>query len=586
MSLVTALRSDEALQARTLVEALACQVALRPGQPAFEVIDPRDRNACMTFASLQADAGAVASWLGRQTLPGDRILLPTANERAFIVAFVACAMAGCVAVPIQVPRIKPRLPDLGLGRFLAVIEDCGARLTLIDAAALHTLKTASGDTDALAKFSAVAVQDLLATPVDELLLAERRPSPESLALLQYTSGSTSRPKGVMLTHHALMENQRMIQSAYGITPASVLVSWLPLYHDMGLCNGLLQGIASGTLTVVMPPLLFITQPLLWLQQISRFRHVVSGAPNFAYAHCSARIPADVRAALDLSGWQVAFCGAEPIHPETLDHFAAHFAACGFDKAAFCPSYGLAEATLFVSAARGIRCRPFSATALARGVARPAIGDEAVSRLVSCGHPFGDARVCIVVPDTGRLADEGMIGEIMISTSSAGTGYWHQPEASEETFGRRIEGHEGRHFFHSGDLGFLHDGELYVAGRVKELIIVNGVNVYPQDIEYCAQQVNPVLQTFKAAAFGVQEDDGEKIVLLLEAPEGLGSETENGLRMAVMARVRQELDVVLARVVLVAPGSVPRTSSGKVQRVMCRRLFQEGRFTAVATEAMP
>lgn len=586
MSFPLPLRPDDALQAQTLVEALECQVVMRPDAPAFEVIDPRGRSACMTFASLRADAGAVASWLARHTEPGDRVLLPTANERAFIVAFVACAMAGCVAVPIQVPRIKPRLPDLGLGRFLAVIEDCGARHTLIDEAALQTLKAASGDAGAIARFSAVAVQDLLATPVDEVLLADRRPSPESLALLQYTSGSTSRPKGVMLTHHALMENQRMIQSAYGITPGSVLVSWLPLYHDMGLCNGLLQGIATGTLTVVMPPLLFITQPLLWLQQISRFRHVVSGAPNFAYAHCRARIPADVLAALDLSGWQVAFCGAEPIHPETLEQFAAHFAACGFDPSAFCPSYGLAEATLFVSAARGVRCRAFSAPALARGVARPAIGDEAVACLVSCGQPSGNARVCIVEPETGRPVDEGVIGEIMVSTSSAGTGYWHQPDASAETFGRHVDGHEGRHFFRTGDLGFLHDGELHVAGRVKELIIVNGVNVYPQDIEYCAQQVNPLLQTFKAAAFGVQEDGGESIVLLLEVPGDLGGEIESGLRMAVMARIRQELDVVLARVVLVPPGSIPRTSSGKVQRVMCRRLFQEGRFTSAPTEVTP
>lgn len=581
MSSTSLLHSDgraEPLAATTLADAFDLQALLRPGQCAFRIIDVAGNSETLSFYALHQQVQSLATWLAMHTEPGDRVLLPTANESAFLMAFLACASVGCVAVPVQVPRIKPKLPDLGLGRFLAVIQDCAARLTLIDASGFSALQSASGYSEVVARFGAHAVQSLLHTPVNAELLAARRPAPESLALLQYTSGSTSQPKGVMLTQQALMENQRMIHASYGITPDSTLVSWLPLYHDMGLCNGLLQGIASGAATVLMPPLAFITQPLRWLQEISLHRNVISGAPNFAYAHCVARIPEAALSALDLSSWQVAFCGAEPIHPDTLRSFTQRFSRCGFRDHVFCPSYGLAEATLFVCAARGPHFKPFSTSALAQGVARPPVEGEASVELAACGQVMPASQLCIADPVTRQPLPDGAVGEICVASSSAGMGYWQQPAISAEVFGQTFAPWSDHAFFRTGDLGFLHDGQLYVAGRVKELIILNGVNHYPQDIEYCAQQFAPALQALKAAAFGISHPEGEKVVLLLEVPPGMDAEARQMLRMGVMMQLRQAQDVVLADLVLVRPGGIPRTSSGKVQRLLCRTLYESGALT--------
>lgn len=578
MSITSQRPSDgraDPLAAATLADAFELQALLHPGQCAFRIIDAEGNSETLGFHEMHRQVQSLATWLAMNTAPGDCVLLPTANESAFLLAFLACASVGCVAVPIQVPRIKPKLPDLGLGRFLAVIEDCAARLTLIDASGLSALQSAPEYADVTVRFGAHAVQSLLHTPVNAELLAERRPAPESLALLQYTSGSTSYPKGVMLTQQALMENQRMIQAGYGITPDSTLVSWLPLYHDMGLCNGLLQGIASGAMTVLMPPIAFITQPLRWLQEITLHRNVISGAPNFAYAHCVARIPEAALSALDLSSWQVAFCGAEPIHPDTLRRFMQRFSRCGFHEDVFCPSYGLAEATLFVCAARGPLFTAFSASALAQGTARPPVQGEASVELAACGSEMPASQLCIADPETLQTLPVGAVGEICVASRSAGAGYWNQPAISAAVFGQTFAQWPGHAFLRTGDLGFLYGGQLHVAGRVKELVIINGVNHYPQDIEYCAQQVDPVLQILKAAAFSISHAEGEKVVLLLEVPSGLEDKARQKLHVDVRVRLRQAQDVVLFDLVLVRPGEIPRTSSGKIQRLMCRKLYESG-----------
>lgn len=578
MSITSPHHSDgraEPLAAETLADAFELQALLHPARCAFRIIDVAGSSETLSFHEMHRQVQSLATWLAMNTSTGDRVLLPTANESAFLQAFLACASVGCVAVPIQVPRIKPKLPDLGLGRFLAVIEDCAASLTLIDASGLSVLQSAPEYAGVAVRFGAHAIQGLLHTPVNEALLAARRPAPESLALLQYTSGSTSHPKGVMLTQQALMENQRMIQQGYGITPDSTLVSWLPLYHDMGLCNGLLQGIASGAMTVLMPPIAFITQPLRWLQEISLHRNVVSGAPNFAYAHCAARIPEEDLSALDLSSWQVAFCGAEPIHPDTLRRFTQRFSQCGFRESVFCPSYGLAEATLFVCAERGPVFTVFSGPALAQGVARPPAQGEAGVELAACGSAMPASRLCIADPVSSRILPGSEVGEICVASRSAGSGYWKQPAISAAVFGQKFAQWPGYSFLRTGDLGFLYEEKLYVAGRVKEMIIINGVNHYPQDIEYCAQQIDPALQVLKAAAFSISNAGGEKVVLLMEVPAGFNAKARQMLRMNVMMQLRQAQDLVLSDLVLVKPGSIPRTSSGKVQRLMCRKLYEGG-----------
>jgi acyl-CoA synthetase (AMP-forming)/AMP-acid ligase II len=414
-------------------------------------------------------------------------------------------------------------------------------------------------------------------------------NPATLAFLQYTSGSTAEPKGVMLSHGNLMHNLDMTYHAFGIGPDSRVVIWLPPYHDMGLIGGILQPLYAGTPVILMSPLDFLQRPLRWLQAIARYQAAVSGGPNFAYDLCVRKSTPEQRAALDLSHWQKAFNGAEPIRAGTLTRFATAFAGSGFRPEAFYPCYGLAEATLIVSGggkAKTPAVTTVQAAALAENHVVP-VAAEAEDSLtfVSCGPALGRQEIAIVHPVALSRCPAGQVGEIWLSGPSVAQGYWQRPQDTARTFlAYTADTGEGP-FLRTGDLGFLQGGELFVTGRLKDLIIIDGLNHYPQDIEVTVEQSHPLLRPGCSAAFAVNSNGREGVVVVVEVARpkqvamlqesSAAGFTPDEIVKSVRRAVAQQHDLRLSEVVLLKAGTVPKTSSGKIQRHACRAGFLSG-----------
>ncbi len=537
-----------------------------------------DEAARLTFGEIDAGARAVAASL-QHWAPGEtgqqRALLLYPPGLEFLTAFFGCLYAGVVAVPCQPPgpaRAGREQPHSA--RLRSILADASPSFLLTTAALAGR---AQGPTAGLA---ALAPPRLLVT--DEALPAgaddwrETAPPGESLAFLQYTSGSTSDPKGVMVTHGNLLHNQEIIRTACEHDEESGFVSWLPIYHDMGLIGALLQPLYLGSWCVLMSPVAFLQRPVRWLRAISRYRAHTSGGPDFAYSLCVQKISAEQRAELDLTSWKVAFNGAEPVRAATLNAFAEAFAPFGFRRTAFFPCYGLAEATLIVSGEvkSAAPCiRPFRESG-SQGAA------EALS-LVGCGPVWGGQEVAIVDPETLAEREDGEVGEVWVSGPSVAAGYWNRPDATESTFRARLARAGEQRFLRTGDLGFLADGQLFVTGRLKDLLIVRGQNHYPQDLELTAQESHPAVRDGMGAAFSVQAEGGEGVVLVQEAHPRRPHDWSAALE-AVRQAVSEEHGIALHAVLLVKPGAVPRTTSGKVQRQLCRRRFLEGGLEPLAS----
>lgn len=563
----------------TITAALAHHALHRPDAVAFEFMSPHSERVIQTFGELFDQSQRVATWLRRAVKPGSRILLPSNNDRTFHPAFMGCLMAGCIAIPIQIPIPKAKPKDKGLGRFNAILQDSDAALMLLDERNLNALVRHLSGT--AAHFS----QNLPMQGIEEILQnttsdgAEDVAHPDGVAFLQYTSGSTAAPRGVVIRNHAIVCNQRDVQYRYGLTEYTDTVSWLPLYHDMGLCTGLLQPIYLGQTGVLTTPQDFITRPYIWLREISTHHHVFSAAPNFAFSHCARRIPDEDLATLDLSSWHAAVCGAEPIIADDIEAFFQRFSSVGFRPTAFCPSYGMAECTLMITG-----LHPGNTTNFGR-FAAPALGEHRVEtttdttdsiRLVGCGVTGVGTRVRIVDPATHEDTPQGEVGEIAVASESEGDGYWNNTKATEATFGYDLEHNGHSRYVLSGDLGFIHEGELFICGRRKDLIIVNGVNHYPQDIERTAQLQHPDLPLYRAAAFHSRFGESD-VVLVVEAPRRVVLDEAETLRQDIIQAVRLEHQLTLSDVVIVNVGSVPKTSSGKVQRQQSAQLYREGQF---------
>ena len=488
-------------------------------------------------------------------------------------------MAGSVAVPAHLPQRRT------LDRFHAMIADSRARLVLSTSATVaqhHSVAGfASGARTTAPPIPWLATDEVPQSYADGWTMPPIHP--DTVALLQYTSGSTSRPKGVMLSHGNLFHNTSIIQAAFELK-SDTGVFWLPLYHDMGLVGGVLAPMLSGTPSVLMPPAAFLQQPLRWLAAISRFGASISGGPSFAYDLCVHKITDAERATLDLSRWNLAFIGAEPTRPDTLERFAAAFAPCGFNAAAFYPCYGLSEATLMVSGAKraqGATIRPFNDSALTmnrvEAVDRDAGGTR---RLVSCGTPVGDQHVVIADPLTCARAAPGVVGEIWVAGQSVGQGYWRKPELSRRSFGAHLRDSGEGPFLRSGDVGFLFEDDLYIIGRQDDLIIIRGRNHHPQDLEATARKSHPLLEAGFGAAFAVDDVTGQRVVLVHEVTRRTDAKL-NQVLAAVREAVLIEQGVALSSIVLVRSGSVPRTSSGKVQRRACRNAYLAAELTVLA-----
>lgn len=556
-------------RAGSIAERLRESVALAPDQAALTVFDAAGERA-YTHRTLDQRVRALAARLQQEFAAGTRMLLLLDNDEHYVVAFFACMYAGMTSVPAFPPESAR---DQHLGRLHAMARDCDAGAVLTTAAVAQWLSREAG------VFSQARI---LAADELDLAWAEQwqafTPDPASVAFLQYTSGSTSSPKGVMVTHANLMANEHAIHGAMATDPTDRFVSWLPLYHDMGLIGGLLQPFHIGCEVILTSPKYFLERPLRWLQAVSRFRATVSGGPDFAFRLCLERIRPEQLEGLDLSGWRVAFSGAEPVQPDTLAAFARLCAPAGFAAEALYPCYGLAEATLFVTGTppgRGGRVRHFDEMALARAAVRP---QEAGLALVSCGRPQPGSRLMIADTVTGDPVAPGVLGEIWTSGPSVAAGYWNNPQATREAFVDR----DGERWLRSGDLGFMHEDELYVHGRLKDLIIVRGQNIYPQDVERVVEAEVAAVRKGRIAAFRVDGPQGEGIGLAVEVgrlqrKRHAAAEIVRALHRAVGMATGEALAVA----VLLEPGALPKTSSGKLQRAATRKGWQDGSLSAYA-----
>jgi acyl-CoA synthetase (AMP-forming)/AMP-acid ligase II/alkylation response protein AidB-like acyl-CoA dehydrogenase len=535
----------------------------------------------LTYGGLFERARAIAAQLQALNAAGERALLLYPSGLEFLAALFGCLLAGVIAIPVPVPeasRIKRSAP-----RLRAVVEDAAASLVLSTA----TVR-AGVEGSQILLFDPASVRWV---DTDRVAIATgtdwRRPaiSRQQLAYLQYTSGSTSSPKGVMVSHGNVLDHLQYLQSTCGYTCDSVTVTWMPHFHDYGLVEGLLEPLYNGTPVFFMPPLAFVKRPVVWLQAIGEQRATHSHGPNFAYDHCLRRVTAEQRSRLDLSSWRAAGIGAEPINPLILTAFHRAFEPCGFRWHAFCPAYGLAEATLMVSfspqgEAPLIKRLQISALERRR-VVEARDGYEPAREIVGCGRLFGATQVVIVNPETRAPCGSDELGEIWVWDTAIVKGYWARPAETSEVFDARIATTGQGPFLRTGDLGFLCDDQLFVAGRLKDLIIIRGTNHYPQDIEWTVQRAHAALRPECGAAFSVLVDGEEKLVVAQELERDPPSDLDrDALAQRIREAIADEHEINVFAILLLASGSLPKTTSGKIQRAACREAYLNGRWNPV------
>lgn len=565
----------------SLVELLRQRAELHAQRMAYVFLESGEQSAeSLTYGELDVRARQLAAKLQEQGLPGERAVLLYPPGLDYIVAFFACLYAGTIAVPAYPPSNGRHMP-----RLQAIVDDSRAALILSTQHVSDTVHRFGGGSGLLDK------NWLITDNVDADSNAWRMPElhVDATAFLQYTSGSTGNAKGVIVSHGNLMANQWLIKQRFGHDRQSTVVGWLPLYHDMGLIGNVMQPLYCGASAVLMSPMAFLEKPVRWLQAIGDYRAHTSGGPNFAYELCARKITEEQKAGLDLSAWRLAFNGAEPVNPATMERFTAAFAPCGFNRRAFYPCYGLAEATLLATGG-DIDAEPTVATFcqddLQQGQARRMAETVGATRqLAGCGGIDGESgqRLRIVDPETGELCREGKVGEIQLGGPSISHGYWQNPAATEQAF---IDAGEPWRWLRTGDLGFIDQGELFVSGRLKDLIIIRGRNYYPHDLEYAVETATDALISGATAAFSVAGNDGEKLVVLAEL-------NRNRLRQpdfraefsAIRASLTEECGVQADTIVLLKPGSILKTSSGKIRRSACREAFERQRFDCVAVDEL-
>lgn len=538
----------------TLVELLQYRAIHQPEQIAYRfLLDGETEEISLTYQELDLKARKIAAQLQTLNLAQKRAILLYLPGLEFICAFFGCLYAGVIAIPAYPPQFQQNI-----SRLQAMIRDSQATVILT---------------------TTTLFKEYLEFPHLSYLITDRLTSDaahtwqqpkidrDTLAFIQYTSGSTGNPKGVMLTHDNLLHNSALIYKAFEHSSHSKVVSWLPPYHDMGLIGGILQPFYGGFPVVLMSPISFLRKPIRWLQAISRFQATTSGGPNFAYNLCLQKITPQQKATLDLSSWDLSFIGAEPISPQTLEQFAEAFAPCGFRPGAFYPCYGLAEATLFVSG--GSKNQVVTASN----------NSKTTQKIVSCGQIYSEQKVVIVEPNSLQPLKNGEIGEIWVSGSSIAQGYWNQLEKNQETFQAHLENES---FLRTGDLGFLQDGELFVTGRIKDLMIIRGQNYYPQDLEQTVEQSHLAIRQGCCAAFSINIAGEEQLAIAAEVKrESIRQLNEEEVLNAIRSAISREHGLQTHTVLLLKQGSLPKTTSGKIQHHACKSQFQENSLNFIA-----
>lgn len=523
----------------------------------------------LTYEDLDRRAKEIATalkpWRGKQAL----LLYPSGLE--FIEAFFGCLYAGVIAVPIYPPRKNQKL-----SRLTSIISDAEAKVALTTEDILANIQRTWQDEPLLSQLEWLTTNSIK-TISDEQFFPEI--TSETLAFLQYTSGSTGKPKGVMITHANLIHNSAVLQQCFQDTSESVAVSWLPLYHDMGLIGGILQSLYVNFPMVLMPPIAFLQKPIRWLQAITKYKATITGGPNFAYDLCVQKVKPDQLSNLDLSSWKVAINAAENVRWETLEKFTQTFTRCGFRQEAFYPCYGMAETTVLITGGKK------TAQTVTRRIQKFALQNNQIVEtenlsdswvVVGCGYPQLNDRIAIADPNLLTRCSEGQVGEIWVSGKSVARGYWQQPEATRQTFQAYFADTAEGPFLRTGDLGFLWDGELFVTGRLKDTIVIHGQNHYPQDIEFTVQNSHPALISNSGIAFTVEIRSQERLIIVQEVERSeLKHLNESELLRNIAEAVAAQHGLNIEQIVLTKPGSIPKTSSGKVQRSACREKFLNG-----------
>lgn len=555
----------------TLVELLCLRAQNKPDKPAYTFLkDGETEEISLTYAQLDRYVRTIAARLQSLLAPGERALLLYPSGLDYIAAFFACLYAGIVAVPSYPPRRNR--PD---ARLQAIANDAQASVVLT------TTEIWSDITSRLVQLPELKkLQWLVTDNLDLKELAKFWQPPDihsdTLAFLQYTSGSTGKPKGVMVSHLNVLHNLEDIKQRMELTTNTVSVTWLPSFHDMGLIDGVIQPLYTGFVGIIMPPVSFLQKPIRWLQAISRYRVTHSGGPNFAYNFCLQKITKEQRKNIDLSSWCTAYNAAEPIRPDTIKRFVETFGPCGFHANVFYPCYGLAENTAGVSGGM-VKNEP-----VYYAVNTEALGQEtetfpttyqAVKQLIGCGYAAVDSKILIVDPKSLTLCEPEQVGEIWIAGPCVAQGYWNKPEETKHTFQAYLADTNEGPFLRTGDLGFLKDGELFVTGRLKDLIIIRGRNYYPQDIELTVENSHTALNASSGAAFSVEKAGEERLVIVQEVQRTYlrhldVDDVVGAIRQTVLEQHELSVDTVL----LLKTGSIPKTSSGKIQRHACRDRF--------------
>lgn len=538
------------------------------------LVDGEAEKVSMTYGELDRKARAIAAYLTSVAAEGERALLLYPQGLEYIAAFWGCLYAKVIAIPLYPPRLKQR----NLSRIQAIVNDAGPLLALTTERILSITKPLFAEVAELKSLQFLATD----TIPDDMADRWQRTSAtgKTLAFLQYTSGSTSHPKGVMVSHGNLLHNLATMHRMFHLNSESIFVNWTPFYHDMGIILGTLLSLYGGIPNISMAPVAFLQRPFRWLHAISSFRATCSCGSDFAYNLCFRKITHEQRSTLDLSSWTLAVNGAEPVRQETIDGFVETFGPCGFRREAFYPSYGLAEATLHVSggcdtALPGINIANLDRAELENHhVVEISPGESTVKRFVGCGQTDRDQKIIIVHPELLIKCLPDQIGEIWISGPSVTQGYWNRPEETLLTFQSYLKDTGEGPFLRTGDLGFIRNGELFITGRLKDLIIIRGRNLYPQDIELTAERSHPSLRLGGNAAFSAEIDNEEQLVVIQEVEYNQQAEV-SAMVGAIRQAVFEDYEVKASAVVLIKPGSIFKTSSGKIQRSACRNAFLAG-----------
>ncbi|MER6030038.1 fatty acyl-AMP ligase [Streptomyces sp. NPDC001851] len=584
----TAAPDSHMAEIRTLPDALRLRSLKQPDETAYVFLrNGEEPEESLTYRELDDDARVRAAALESAGLTGKSAVLLYPSGLEFIRALLGCMYAGVAGAPVQVPR---RRQDVE--RLRRIADDAGTSTVLTTAEVKRDLEERFGD---LPELAGLALLDTgaLAPPSSDVLVSYALPTahPDGIALLQYTSGSTGDPKGVMVTHANFLSNAVETDELWPCEPRGTFVSWLPLFHDMGMLFGVVLPLWAGVPSYLMAPDAFIRRPARWLEAISRFRGTHAAAPSFAYELC-VRAAEEGRTADvgDLSSWRVAANGAEPVRWQTIQAFTTAFAPYGFDPRAMAPGYGLAENTLKATGSPQDR-EPSALWLSARALGEDRVeivpeATEGANPVVSSGVPVLGTRVCAVDPATLELCPPGRVGEIWISGPCVADGYLGRPALSQETFRARIRGGSARTaeetYLRTGDLGFVHQGELYVTGRLKDVIIRRGRNHYPQDIELSAESSVPGLHPNCAVAFSVDDGAQERLVVVIEADgRVIRAPGEQTVRERVREAIRENHRLDTDDILVVRRGALSRTSSGKVQRRACRKRYEDGSLAAFA-----